>query len=203
VLEDPDDPVDGREIRQYSNKNDDQTQKKAFEVQPEEHGGDAQKHDPLGTLHQSNLTIQAQPLGPGPRVTHHQGAAHGQHDHVDHGDVPLLREDVVVEGRQPKVYHDLADSIQRGIVEGPELGGQPALPGHSSVQEVEQPPQEDEEARGPDVILMKEETRGQRHHEPGGCHRVGVDPRPDHPSDERVGDPVHRTPKAFQTYLSH
>ena len=68
-------------------------------------------------LHQPDLAVEAEAFGARPRVADHDRPGHRSEDHIDHPDVGERGAVVVVEGEQAHEDDDLADAIERRVVE--------------------------------------------------------------------------------------
>ena len=136
----------------------------------------------LGPLRDPHLTLEPEPLRPGPRVGDQQRGQHGHHarDHCRDPVGHIRRREQ--EGADPDEGGAIAHPVEGGVVEGPERGGAAGAARDRAVEHVEDRREADDPAGDRDVPHRVDHAAG--HRAERADRRDGV--RIDAPSDEEV-----------------
>src|SRR5690606_24818428 len=138
---------------------DDALQHEAVPGVAEEQRGRADEDDPFGARHEPDPAVETERFRASASIADHEGPRHGEHDQVDHADIAELQAVVVVEREDPQEDDDLADPVERRVVECAELAAEPGQSRDAAVEDVEETAEQDEEAGPADLVLMEREAR--------------------------------------------
>ena len=111
------------------------------------HTPDAQHHEALRPLHETNLAVLAQTLGPRPHIADHERPCQGKEE--DRADQPGLDADQI--HGDAKIEEDLRVPICGGIEKCPEFRLAPSLPCNLSIEDVACASNEDEQRSPPEA----------------------------------------------------
>src|SRR5690606_25248450 len=121
-----------------------------------------------------------------------------EHDQVDHADIAELQAVVVVEREDPEEDDDLADPVERRVVECAELAAEPGQSRDAAVEDVEETAEQDEEAGPADLVLMEREARTECGEEAERREKIRMYAPADERIDQRPDDAVYATPHRLE-----